>query len=145
MALSMTKAVDHECTELCHALCLLVVEARKGNTYGKPCLPKTPFYLLASLLRFARPKHSAACNALRTVSAPQVLKPTFNHWQGQHCSLQAPACHPQPSLVLHRIAHQVLKCNVHCLMQIITFLVALLVQFIQIAQQTMLLHIQIGS
>ncbi len=111
-------------------LCLLAVEAQKGNMYGEPCLRKMPFYLLAGMLCFARPKHSAVCNALWTVSAPQVLKPTINHWQGQHCSLQAPACHPQPSLVLHKIAHQVLMCYVHCLVQFITFLVALLVQFI---------------
>ena len=43
---------DSECTELCHILCLFVVEARKTN--GEPYPPKTVFHLLAGLLHYAR-------------------------------------------------------------------------------------------
>ncbi len=47
----LSKPVDLECTQLCLAQCLLVVEVRKGN--GEPYPSKTVYHLLAGLLRFA--------------------------------------------------------------------------------------------
>ncbi len=47
----LSKPVDLECTQLCLALCLFVVEVRKGN--GEPYPSRTVYHLLAGLLRFA--------------------------------------------------------------------------------------------
>ena len=49
---SQSHWTDSGCTELCHTLCLFVVEACKTN--GEPYPPKTVFHLLVGLLRYAR-------------------------------------------------------------------------------------------
>ena len=58
----LSMPLKQECTELCRALCLFVVEARKGN--GEPYPAKTLYHLLAGLLRFARTEQPAFPNFL---------------------------------------------------------------------------------
>lgn len=54
--------VDADCKELCRALCLFVLEARKTN--GEPYPAKTVDHLLAGLLQYARSVQSTFPNFL---------------------------------------------------------------------------------